>query len=59
MTDYVLDGKNFSVYQHVQKNSGAHLPSYPVGMGYLSSGVKWLKFEADQAPPLCAKVKSM
>jgi hypothetical protein len=50
---------NFSLYHHVQNDSGAHPPSFPVGTGALSLGVKWLGHEADHSPPSIAEVKNV
>jgi hypothetical protein len=48
----LLSTWNFSLRLHVQKGSGAHTASYPVGPGALSLGL-----ESDHTPPTSAEVK--
>jgi hypothetical protein len=48
---------NLSLHHRVQNGSGAHAPSYPMGKGALSLGVKRPGREADHSPPSNAEVK--
>jgi hypothetical protein len=43
----------------MKRKAGAHLASYPVDTGVLSSGVKWPGHEADHSPPFSAEVKNV
>jgi hypothetical protein len=49
---------NFSLHHRVQKGSGVHPASYPMGTGTLSLGVKRPGSEADHSPPSSAEVKT-
>jgi hypothetical protein len=50
--------ENFSLHHRVQRGSGAHPASYPMGTGTLSLGVKRPRREADHSPPSSAEVKN-
>jgi hypothetical protein len=49
---------NFSLHHRVQKVSGAHPASYPMGTRALSLGVKRPGREADRSPPYSAEAKN-
>jgi hypothetical protein len=48
----------FSLHHRVQKGSGAHSASYPVGITNSFPGVKRPGREADHSPPSSAEVKN-
>jgi hypothetical protein len=48
---------NFSLYHRIQNCSGAHPPSYPMGIRGSFLGVKLPGREADLSPPFSAEVK--
>jgi hypothetical protein len=55
---YPLGASNFFFLLHsVRIGSGAHTASYPMGTGYLFSGVKQSTHGADHWPPSSAEIK--
>jgi hypothetical protein len=54
---WVPEEQKFTFLQVVQTCSGAHPPSYPMGTGVLSPGVKRPGRETDHSPPISAEVK--
>jgi hypothetical protein len=49
--------RTFSLHHRVQKGSGAHPASYPMGSRGSFPGVKRPGLEADYSPPSSAKIK--
>jgi hypothetical protein len=54
---FLAGARDFSLLHSNQIVSGAHQASYAMGTRASSSGIKWLRHEADHSPPVSAKVK--